>query len=60
MVKLTPDQSRVLEVARSVRDAGAKAVTATNRYTGRAIDIETGKPRISGGLAGSAASGPSR
>ena len=48
MVKLTPDQSRVLEVARSVRDAGAKAVTATNRYTGFAIDIETGKPRIGG------------
>jgi dihydroorotate dehydrogenase (fumarate)/dihydropyrimidine dehydrogenase (NAD+) subunit PreA len=51
MVKLTPDQSRVLEIARSVREAGAQAVTATNRYTGFAIDIETGKPRI-GGMAG--------
>ncbi|MCC6775374.1 MAG: tRNA-dihydrouridine synthase [Hyphomicrobiales bacterium] len=51
MVKLTPDQSRLLEVARTVREAGAQAVTATNRYTGFAIDIETGKPRI-GGMAG--------
>jgi dihydropyrimidine dehydrogenase (NAD+) subunit PreA len=48
MVKLTPDQARLLEVARSVREAGARAVTATNRYTGFAIDIETGMPRIGG------------
>jgi dihydroorotate dehydrogenase (fumarate)/dihydropyrimidine dehydrogenase (NAD+) subunit PreA len=48
MVKLTPDQSRPLEVARRVREAGAAAVTATNRYTGFAIDIETGRPRIGG------------
>ena len=48
MVKLTPDQSRPLEVSRRVREAGAAAVTATNRYTGFAIDIETGTPRIGG------------
>ncbi len=48
MVKLTPDQSRLLEVARRVREAGASAVTATNRYTGFAVDIETGKPRLDG------------
>lgn len=48
MIKLTPDQSRPLEIARKVRDAGAAAVTATNRYTGYAIDIETGRPRIGG------------
>lgn len=48
MVKLTPDQSRLLEVSRRVREAGAAAVTATNRYTGFAIDIETGTPRIGG------------
>jgi len=51
MVKLTADQSHPLEVSRRVREAGANAVTATNRYTGFAIDIETGKPRI-GGMAG--------
>ncbi len=48
MVKLTPDQSPVLEVARAVSEAGAAAVTATNRYTGFAVDIETGQPRLAG------------
>ena len=48
MVKLTPDQAPVLEVARAVRDAGAAAVTATNRFTGFAVDIETGDPRLAG------------
>ncbi|MGB7302538.1 MAG: 4Fe-4S dicluster-binding protein [Burkholderiaceae bacterium] len=48
MIKLTPDQSRPVEVARAAMEAGAAAVTATNRHTGFAIDIETGQPRIGG------------
>ncbi len=48
IVKLTPDQSRPLDVARRVREAGAAAVTATNRYTGFVVDIETGQPRLAG------------
>lgn len=48
VVKLTPDQSRVLDVARAVKEAGAAAVTATNRYTGFSVDIETGQPRLGG------------
>lgn len=48
MIKLTPDQSRPLEVAKAVMEAGASAVTATNRYTGFAVDIESGKPRLGG------------
>ena len=48
IIKLTPDQSRVVEVARAVRDAGAAGVTATNRYTGFSVDIETGMPRLGG------------
>jgi len=48
MVKLTPDQSRPVEVAKAVRSAGAAAVTATNRHTGFAVDIETGEPRLGG------------
>ena len=48
IIKLTPDQSRVGEVARAVRDAGAAGVTATNRYTGFSVDIETGMPRLGG------------
>ena len=48
VIKLTPDQSRPVEIARAVKEAGAAAVTATNRHTGFAIDIETGEPRIGG------------
>lgn len=48
VIKLTPDQSRVLDIAKAVRDAGAAAVTATNRYTGFSVDIETGQPRLGG------------
>jgi dihydroorotate dehydrogenase subfamily 1 len=48
IVKLTPDQSRPLDVARRVMEAGAEAVTATNRYTGFVVDIETGEPRLGG------------
>ncbi|MBL8333660.1 MAG: tRNA-dihydrouridine synthase [Rubrivivax sp.] len=48
VIKLTPDQSRVLDVARAVKEAGAAAVTATNRYTGFSVDIETGQPRLGG------------
>lgn len=48
VIKLTPDQSRVLDVARAVKEAGASAVTATNRYTGFSVDIETGNPRLGG------------
>ncbi|MEO1198602.1 MAG: 4Fe-4S dicluster-binding protein [Pseudomonadota bacterium] len=48
MVKLTPDQARPVDIARASKEAGAAAVTATNRHTGFAVDIETGEPRIGG------------
>src|ERR1039457_6627704 len=48
MIKLTPDQSKPLEIAKAVKEAGAAAVTATNRYTGFIVDIETGEPRLGG------------
>ena len=48
MIKLTPDQSKPVEVARAVKEAGAAAVTATNRYAGFMVDIETGEPRLGG------------
>jgi len=51
VIKLTPDQSRPVDVARAVKEAGAAAVTATNRYTGFAVDIDTAEPRL-GGTAG--------
>lgn len=48
MIKLTPDQAKPVEIARAVKEAGAAAVTATNRYTGFMVDIETGQPRLGG------------
>ena len=51
VIKLTPDQSQPVEVARAVKEAGAAAVTATNRYTGFVVDIDTAEPRL-GGTAG--------
>jgi len=51
VVKLTPQVTNLIEVARRVKEAGAAAVTVINRYVGFAVDIETGKPYI-GGAAG--------
>ncbi len=48
VVKLTPDQANPVAIARAVKAVGAAAVTATNRYTGFSIDIETGMPQIGG------------
>jgi dihydroorotate dehydrogenase (fumarate)/dihydropyrimidine dehydrogenase (NAD+) subunit PreA len=48
LIKLTPDQSKPMEIAKAVKEAGAAAVTATNRYTGFMVDIETGEPRLGG------------
>ena len=48
MIKLTPDQANPFAIAKAVKAAGAAAVTATNRHTGFAVDIETGEPRIGG------------
>jgi dihydroorotate dehydrogenase subfamily 1 len=51
VIKLTPDQSKPVDIAKAVKEAGAAAVTATNRYTGFAVDIDTAEPRL-GGTAG--------
>ena len=48
VVKLTPDQSKPLAIAKAVREAGAAGVTAINRHTGFVVDIDTGQPRIGG------------
>lgn len=48
VIKLTPDQTSPVAVAQAAKEAGAAAVTATNRYTGFAVDIDTAKPRLGG------------
>jgi dihydroorotate dehydrogenase (NAD+) catalytic subunit len=57
LVKLTPNVSDILAVARAVEDAGADAVSAINTYVGMAIDVRHRRPilaRGSGGLSGPA------
>lgn len=48
MVKLTPEAANLTEIASSVKEAGAAAVTVNSRFTGFAVDIETGAPYIGG------------
>lgn len=48
LVKETPQLSNIVASVRKVSEAGADAVTLTNRFLGLAMDIETGKPHIHG------------
>ena len=57
LVKLTPNVTDIVAVARAVEDAGADAVSAINTYVGMAIDVRQRRPvlsRGSGGLSGPA------
>ncbi len=57
MVKLTPNVTDIVAVARAVEDAGADCVSAINTYVGMAIDVRRRRAlleRESGGLSGPA------
>src|SRR5256886_14087648 len=57
VVKLTPNVTDIVAIARAVEDAGADAVSAVNTYVGMAIDVRRRRPvlsRGSGGLSGPA------
>jgi dihydroorotate dehydrogenase (NAD+) catalytic subunit len=57
IVKLTPNVTDIVGIARAVEDAGADAVSAINTYVGMAIDVRRRRPVISrgsGGLSGPA------
>lgn len=56
--KLSPNTSRVAEVAAAVHDAGAEAVTLVNTLLGMAIDPVTGRYRLGSGERGGGVSGP--
>lgn len=56
--KLSPNTSRVAEVAAAVRDAGAEAVTLINTLLGMSIDPVTGAYRLGSGERGGGLSGP--
>src|SRR5256714_2721660 len=57
IVKLTPNVTDIVAIARAVEHAGADAVSAINTYVGMAIDVRRRRPvlsRGSGGLSGPA------
>ena len=57
IVKLSPNVTDVVPIARCAEDAGADALSLINTITGMAIDIETRRPRLAnrtGGLSGPA------
>jgi dihydroorotate dehydrogenase (NAD+) catalytic subunit len=57
MVKLSPNVTDIVEIAKSVEGAGADSISLINTITGMLIDIETRRPKlanITGGLSGPA------
>lgn len=57
IIKLSPNVTDIAEIARSVEEAGADAVSLVNTFMGMAIDIDKRKPYLStvtGGLSGPA------
>jgi dihydroorotate dehydrogenase (NAD+) catalytic subunit len=57
IVKLTPNVTDIVAVARAVEEAGADAVSAINTYVGMSIDVRRRRPTLSrgsGGLSGPA------
>ena len=57
IVKLTPNVTDIAQIAQSVEEAGADAVSMINTITGMAVNIHTRRPRlanVTGGLSGPA------
>ena len=57
MVKLSPNVTDIVQIAKSVADAGADAISLINTITGMALDIHTRQPKlanVTGGLSGPA------
>lgn len=57
IVKLTPNVTDIVSIAKSVEDAGADCISLVNTFLGMAIDIERRRPVLStvtGGLSGPA------
>lgn len=55
IVKLTPNVTNVVEIAKAVEDAGADSVSLINTLLGMAVDVERQRPYLStitGGLSG--------
>lgn len=56
-VKLSPNVTDIVEIAKAVEDAGADGITMINTLTAMRIDVKTRKPllaNVTGGLSGAA------
>ncbi len=51
-VKLSPNVTDIVEIARAVKDAGADVLTLVNTLRGIAIDIRKAKPVLGAGIGG--------
>jgi len=57
IVKLSPNVTDIVKIAKKVEEAGADAVSLINTITGMAVDVETRTPKlanVTGGLSGPA------
>jgi dihydroorotate dehydrogenase (NAD+) catalytic subunit len=57
MVKLTPNVTDLVGIARAIEAAGADSISAVNTYVGMSIDVVRGRPALAngpGGLSGPA------
>ncbi|BBO74060.1 dihydroorotate dehydrogenase B (NAD(+)), catalytic subunit [Desulfosarcina widdelii] len=57
MVKLSPNVTDIVKIARAAEDAGADSLSVINTITGMAVDLATRRPKlanITGGLSGPA------
>lgn len=57
IIKLTPNVTRISEVARAAKESGADAVSLINTLVGMAVDIDSRRPKINtvtGGYSGPA------
>lgn len=57
MVKLSPNVTNIVDIAKAVEDGGADSISLINTLLGMAIDIHTRKPKLTtivGGLSGPA------
>ena len=57
VVKLTPNVTDIVAIARAIVDAGADALSAVNTYVGMTLDLHSGRPVLAnttGGMSGPA------
>jgi len=51
-IKLSPNVTNIVEIAKAIEDAGADGITMINTLLGMRLDLATGKPIIANGTGG--------